>query len=281
MYCKKCGRKLEDGMRFCDRCGQSVRQNQQSGQEARLKEIKNLKNERLNRKQKLLEKEQKKNAKRNVNSKKINLLAVVFIILFCILIIAVIAYNITINKSENAPWRTSDGSVELNATAIPSESPVPTNEAGVAVTSIPTSTAYAITAEINPDGYREYKCSGGAIFPYPANFVQQNTGGSSRLSVYDQSGGASITLSETGPVSKEARDLMSEYAQTQEGEISYSRAGDGWYIIETANRDLINHRKCIIINNIAISYDFSYSSSSASADLYEQQISYMDEHFSL
>src|SRR5699024_12770842 len=38
-------------------------------------------------------------------------------------ILAVIAYNVTISKSENAPWRTSDGSVELNATAVPSESP--------------------------------------------------------------------------------------------------------------------------------------------------------------
>lgn len=282
MYCKKCGRKLEDGMRFCDRCGQSVRQNQKSGQDVRRKEIEGLKKERLNRRQKLLEKEQRKEQKKGTKrraNKKMNILAVVFVILFCILVIAIIAYNITINKSENAPWRTSDGSVELNATAVPTESPVPTNEAGAAVTAVPTSTAYAITTELNADGYREYRCSGGAVFPYPSNFIQQNTGGSSRLNVYDQSGGGSINLTETGPVSDEARDLMSEYAKAQEGDISYSRAGDGWYIVETTNNDLINHRKCIIINNIAIAYDFSYSSSSSSADSYQEQIAYIDEHF--
>lgn len=282
MYCKKCGRKLEDGMRFCDRCGQSVRQNQKNGQEARRREAEGLKEERLNRRQMLREKEQKKEQKKNTSrrsSKKMNILVIVFVILFCILVIAVIAYNVTISKSENAPWRTSDGSVELNATAVPSESPVPTNEAGAAVTAVPTSTAYAITTELNADGYREYRCSGGAVFPYPSNFIQQNTSGGSRLSVYDQSGGASITLTETGPVSGEARDLMSEYAKAQEGDISYSRAGEGWYIVETSNNDLINHRKCIIINNIAIAYDFSYSSLSSSAASYGEQITYIDEHF--
>ena len=60
MYCKKCGRKLDDDMRFCDRCGQSVRQSQNTGKEAVRREIKELQEERLNRKQKLQEKEQEK-----------------------------------------------------------------------------------------------------------------------------------------------------------------------------------------------------------------------------
>lgn len=280
MYCKKCGRKLKDGMRFCDRCGYSVRQSEQNDSEVRRREAEGLKNERLNRKEKLREKEQKKNSRNGSGiNKRTAVLAVVFIVLFCILVIAVIAYNITIKNSENAPWRTTDGSVEMNATAIPASSPVPTNEAGEEVTPMPTSTAYAINSDINADGYREFTCTGGAVFAYPPTFTQENAGANERLRVYDSSGGASITLSENGPVSGAARDLMSEYARSQEGSVSYSRAGDNWYIVETSNGDLVNHRKCIIVNNIAIAYDFSYSASSSAAELYSGQIEYMDEHF--
>ena len=282
MYCKKCGRKLEDGKRFCDRCGQSVRQSQKSDNEMRRRKAYELKQERLNRKQKLQEKEKKLKEKKNkANTRRTNILAVIFIILFCILIIAIITYKVTTDKSENAAWRTKDGSVEINATAVPSPSPAPTDKSGAVVTAVPTSTAYAITAEMNADGYREFKCSSGAVFPYPSMFIQQNPGGSERLNLYDKSGGASITLTEEGPVSAAARELMSQYAKQQTGKVKYSRAGDGWYVVETSENDIINHRKCIVANNIAISYNFTYSSASTASTAYREYISYMDEHFTL
>lgn len=280
MYCKKCGRKLEDGMRFCDRCGQSVRQSQNSGKEVRRQEIAELKQERLNRKQKLIEKENKKKINKSINRKKMNLLAIIFIILFCILITAVIAYKLTIDKSENAAWRTQDGSVELNASQMPTHTPAPTDKAGAVVTAMPTSTAYAITSELNADGYREFKCSGGSVLPYPASFLQQTPDGNTKLNLYDKNGGASITVTETGPVSLAAKELMSQFAKEQPGKVQYSRAGDGWYVVETSENDLVHHRKCVIINNIAIAYDFSYSTASTAASTYQQQIAYMDEHFS-
>ena len=49
MYCKNCGRQLKEGTRFCDRCGQSVRKNNQNSQTTKRKEIEELKAERLNR----------------------------------------------------------------------------------------------------------------------------------------------------------------------------------------------------------------------------------------
>lgn len=269
MYCKKCGRKLEDGMRFCDRCGQSVRLSQNGGRRED-----DGQQEPLSRKQKQRDKNDRKNQS-GPASKRTAVLVVIFAVLFCILVIAVIAYNITINKSENAPWRTTDGPVEMNATAVPAVTPTPEG----AATSPPSATAYAITGEANADGYREFKCTGGAVFMYPSTFMQQNTGENARLSLYDAGGGGAITLSETGPVSGEARDLMSDYASAQEGSVSYSRAGDGWYIVETESGDFVNHRKCVIVNNIAIAYDFSYSASASAAELYKEQISYMDEHF--
>lgn len=283
MYCKKCGRQLDDGVRFCDRCGQSVRQSQNSGKEARRKELKELKEERLNRKQKLIEKEQQKQLhkenKKN-NLKRTRLLALIFILLLFFLIIFV-TYKVIVEQSENAPWRTTDGSVQLNATEEPDSTTVPSSSPNSSVATLPTATAYAITGEANSDGYKEFNCSGIAVFPYPAVFMQQNSAGNAKLSLYDQTGGGAITLYEEGPVSLAARELMSQYAKEQTGKVSYSRAGDDWYIVETVNNDLVTHRKCLIINNIAVFYDFTYSTDSVSATSYKEQIQYMDEHFSL
>lgn len=276
MYCKKCGRKLEDGMRYCDRCGQSVRQNRNTGKEARRKEIEELKKERLNRRQKLQEKEKKKQKNRQINKKRINVLAVIFIVLFCILIIAVIVYNATLSESENAVWRTRDGAVELNTTTVPSQSPAPTNNANM-----PTATAYALTGEVNADGYREFKHSESIVLPYPATFEQQRAENGEKLNLYDKSGGASIVLKDEGPVSAQAKALMSEYAKSQSGKVSYSRAGDGWYVVETIENDIVHHRKCLIVNNRTVYYDFTYSTTSSAASTYKRQIEYIDEHFSL
>ena len=276
MYCKKCGRKLDDDMRFCDRCGQSVRQSQNTGKEAVRREIKELQEERLNRKQKLQEKEQEK---KRINIKKMNMLTVVFIVLFSVLIIAVITYIATMEKSKSNDWFTKDGAVEINATEIPTQSPVPTDKTGSLVDASPTSTAYTITAELNADGYREHKTNQGLIFPYPGDFIQQRSDGVIKLSLYDKNGGASIILKETGPVSGEAKTLMSEYAKAQTGKVKYSRAGNGWYVVETEADDIIIHSKCVIVNNISVSYEFSYSKTSAMSEDYAQQIQYIDEHF--
>ena len=79
MYCKKCGRKLKDGMRYCDRCGLSVNQSKKGSREAREIEIQELKQERLNRKEKLQKKETKK---KRINKRHMNILSAAFIILF-------------------------------------------------------------------------------------------------------------------------------------------------------------------------------------------------------
>lgn len=280
MYCKKCGRKLKDGMRYCDRCGQSVLQSHNTDKEIRRQEIEKLKQERLDRKQKLQEQEKEKSIKKKKNKKKnqkrVVVLSVSFVVLLCILIIAVITYFSAINQSKDAAWRTKDGSVELNATTAPRQTatPKPQNDSG-----IPTPTAYAITGELNADGYREYVYGGNIVLPYPATFEQQRTQSGEKLRLYDKSGGASIVLKDEGPVSAQAKELMSEYAKTQSGRISFSRAGDGWYIVESVENDIVYHRKCLIINNRTLYYDFSYSTASAASSTYKTQIEYMDEHF--
>ena len=281
MYCKKCGRKLEDGMRYCDRCGQSVRQSENTGKEARKKEIEELKKERINRKQQLQEAEQLKKEKKEANKKQTNILTLIFIILFCILVVAIVTFTVVTKKSENALWRTRDGSVNLNATDLPSSTPAPTDKNGAKVTPVPTPTAYAVTGEINTDGYREFAVKDNILFAYPATFEQRKAESGEKLNLYDNNGGASILLRDEMAGTEQAKTLMSEYAKAQPVKPSYSRAGNNWYVVETTENDIIHHRKCLIVNGYAIYYDFSYSKTSSSASVYERQIEYMDSHFSL
>ncbi|MDD6483811.1 MAG: zinc ribbon domain-containing protein [Clostridiales bacterium] len=274
MYCKKCGRKLDDNMRFCDRCGQSVRQSRNSGGEARRREIKELKEERLNRRQKLEEREiKKKRQKQRKNKKRTTVLSFIFLALLLCFVAAMISYSFTAEKSQNAPWRTGDGPVALNAT--------PTPEVSLA----PTQTAYALTAEqnadpVNSDGYREYTL-GGVVFPYPTVFTRQNTSAGVKLSAYDKEGGGNIALTEQSPVSGAAKDRLGEFSRSCGGDISYSRAGDGWYVIDYSQNGILYHRKALIHNNIEYGYDFSYSADSVSAKDYEEYIRYMDENFKM
>lgn len=278
MYCKKCGRKLKDGIRYCDRCGLSVNQSKKDSRDAREKEIKELKRERLNRKEELQKKEK---IKKKTSKKHMNLLAFVFVILFCILIIAVIAYKITIDKSENEIWRTKDGAVELNATSVPAATAAPTDKNGNAVTTAPTATAYALTGEINADGYRVFDCGNSLTLPYPVTFEKQRTNENEKLRIYDKSGGASIVVGETGVTSLQAKQLMMEYTGSQQGKVTYSRAGNNWYIVEIAENDIICHRKAIVASDKLIYFDFTYSSSSSAMATYKTQIEYMDKGFSL
>ena len=278
MYCKKCGRKLKDGMRYCDRCGLSVNQSKKGSREAREIEIQELKQERINRKEKLQKKETKK---KRINKRHMNILSAAFIILFCILIIAVIAYKVTIDKSQNEIWRTKDGSVEMNATSVPAATPAPTDKNGNTVTPVPTATAYALTGEINSDGYRVFDCGNSLTVQYPATFEKQRVNENEKLNVYDNSGGASIIVGEESASSLQAKQLMTEYTNSQTGKVSYSRAGSGWYIVETSENDIICHRKAIIVNNKIVYYDFTYSTTSSSASTYKGQIEYMDKNFSL
>lgn len=274
MYCKKCGKQLDDNMRFCERCGQSVRQSKNNSSEAKRREIKELKEERLNRKKKLEEREiKKKQVKNRKNRKRTKILAISFMALLLGLIAAMVAWFVTTKNLENALWKTTDGSVAINTTPTP-DVPV-----------VPTQTAYAIaentnTDEVNKDGYREYK-SNTLVFAYPSVFIKQGVSAGMKLNAYDKEGGGAITLCERGPVSGEAKDLLAETSQTCGGEVVYSRAGDGWYVIEYSKNDIIYHRKALLSNNIEYVYEFSYSSVSTKASDYKEYIDYMDEKFKM
>ena len=93
MYCKNCGRQLKEGTRFCDRCGQSVRKNNQNSQTTKRKEIEELKAERLNRKRRLQEKEAKQARNKKRRKSKGSVMIFIIVALLIAIVSVIIGYN--------------------------------------------------------------------------------------------------------------------------------------------------------------------------------------------
>lgn len=252
MYCKNCGRQLKEGMRFCDRCGQSVRKSKQSSQAARHKEIEELKAERLNRKKRLAEKEarqaqKKKRKKKNGNP------AVFFVVILLIAVVSVIiGYNM-FPKEDNI----GGGTVSTNSPAVNS------------------TMAAATPAADNKGDYTEISVSNVTV-PYPTGFHTTPVTGNEKLNATDPLGGANmIVMQETK--SGEPKDLMKEYiTEIGADENSTMHAGSEWYSVTATVQDKVYHRKCVVRNGIAVYYDFTYDTASSAAKKYEKHISYID-----
>lgn len=267
MYCKKCGKKLENNERFCKRCGASV--NGESVQKAKKREIEQLSKNRIRRNTRRNEQSQdndEKLFKVHINEKAL-LLIIVLAALTIMIVPAVISYNAFTKNSENAVWRTQDGSVKINEEESSTPLPKKTED---------TSTPYTITENTNEDGYKEFGFDG-KIFLYPSTFTKSNTGGESRLKLVDASGDGIIELRVESDFDMKPQQLMLEFAQ--DNEVKSSRAGDDWYNIDLSTEANFIHRKCVVKNGAAISYTFTYSKNSKYESLYEQYIEYMDEKF--
>ena len=168
MYCKNCGRQLKEGMRFCDRCGQSVRKSQQSGKSAKRQEIEELKAERLNRKKRLAEKEARQYVSKKRKKKKGNMFIVILILIAVLSVI--IGYNI-FPKGGNVAQPT----VSPNGTA-----------ASTAPVSSPSATGGTVK-----NGYAVLTI-GNVTCPYPSDFHSNTVSGSEKLNMTDPLGGATM-----------------------------------------------------------------------------------------
>lgn len=282
MYCKNCGRELKDGTRFCDRCGKSVRQSNKSERAARLEEIEALKEERLNRKKKMADLEAEKAAKKakkkqiKKSKKRNNKLIYIIAVILIISVSAIISYIVTTSGSKDAAWKTQDESVELNSTAVPTAQP---SAAAATPSALPTvATEPENTDPVNDDGYRVFRISDNMSCPYPSSFTKKSVSGDIRLSLMDSVGGATMTVTQSKSIGS-AKELMKEYAQTTGGTISYSLAGNDWYGITITKNNIVYHRKCLLMANTLIYYDFQYDTGSVSAPEYETYINYIDEAF--
>lgn len=285
MYCKNCGRELKSEMRFCDRCGQSVRQGKKTESAARREELEALQEDRLNRRRKMAELEAKKaekKQKRNMLKKKNKKLIYFIAIILLAAVSAIITYIAMSASSNNAAWKTRDGSEALNATAVPTVEP---SDNSALNTPVPTTLPIVgveteNTDPVNSDGYRVFTVSDSLSCPYPTVFSKKEAGDNQLLSIFDNTGGASMVIArEKDAVSSQASELLKNYAQKTSGTVLYSLAGDNWFGITTSKNNIITHRKYLIIDGKAIYYSFDYDKNSVSAAEYEKYIEYIDNAF--
>ncbi|MGN0107872.1 MAG: zinc-ribbon domain-containing protein [Hominilimicola sp.] len=260
MYCKNCGRQLKEGMRFCDRCGQSVRKSKQSSQAARHREIEELKAERLNRKKRLAEKEAKQARNKQRKKKNGNAFAFVIVILLIAVVSVIIGYNI---------FPKSGGNGTITATT----SPTADNKAAALPVTTPSGTASAVKS-----GYSEITVSS-ITCPYPSSFHSNTTSGNEKLNITDSLGGANMVVSQEAK-SGEPKELMKEYISEIGADGNpIMHAGSEWYSVTATVDDKVYHRKCIVRNGLTVYYDFTYDASSSSSKKYEEYTDYIDSNF--
>ncbi len=269
MYCKRCGRKLDDTSRFCDRCGKSVKSN--SAEKTRKKEIEELAQSRIKRNKKLKEQENINNPKKQGISDR-SVIIIILVVIIVILLASILGtYFWLVGATNDEIWRSQDGSVVMNATPTPEV--INNNE------NTPSSTPFTLTGNVNEDGYSAYEFDG-KKFMYPSVFKKSNTNDVVKLRLTDTEGEGIIELDVQNAVKSKAHDLMLKFAQENpENEVISSRAGANWYIIDLESAGVLTHRKCVISNGLAISYNFTYNADSRYTQLYEQYIEYMDDSF--
>jgi TolA-binding protein len=291
IYCKNCGKALKDGTRFCDRCGQSVRRSQHSESSAKARQLEELQRERMRRQRmkqaqerkeeriESLKKKKKQEQRQRRRKNRLVLITVVAILLFTA-IIAAISFTVTTMSSDDAPWKTQDGSVNLNATAIPTMQP---DNTAVPATPAPSiSVAKENNDNTDGDGYRVCSLSIGIDCPYPPGFAKNDTEEGQELNIVDSSGGATMKIYTQEYPGGTPSSLMKEYARKAGGTVDYSLAGSTWYAITIKEDGIIRHRKYVIheeSDSVAY-YDFEYDENSSSAADYEKYIDYIDDNFS-
>ena len=263
MYCKNCGRQLKEGMRFCDRCGQSVRKNKQTGKVTKRQEIEERKEERLNRKKRLEEKEAKQAlSKQRKKRKNKGGNTAIFIIIIALIAVAafILGYQFIGSDSSNSDSDTGNQLVQNNKS-----------------TSKPNTAAADVTKSKN--GYSSISI-GNLTCPYPTDFRSNTTSNYEKLNLTDPLGGATMVVSQDGKTD-EPKNLMRDYLNEIGGTVADgdSHAGSDWYTITINTGDKVHHRKCIVRNGIAVYYDFVYNRGSSSESKYKEYIDYIDSNF--
>ncbi|MBQ2663154.1 MAG: zinc-ribbon domain-containing protein [Clostridia bacterium] len=257
-YCKNCGRQLKDGMRFCDRCGQSVRKAQESGQAARHREINELREERLNRRKRLAEKEERqiraKENKRKKNGKNI----AIYILVILLIAVASVLIGFLLAGGSNSSTTSKNSS--QTATTKPYSTPVVTEAPAAAGT----------FSEITVGNVR---C------PYPSGFHSGTVSGNEKMNLTDPLGGAKMIIAQEAK-GGDPIDLAKAYSNSVGASTPDDmRKGDDWYSVTATVNGTVHHRKSIIRNGLSVYYDFEYEKSSGSASTYEGFIEEIDKNF--
>lgn len=274
-YCKNCGKQLKDGARFCERCGQSVRQGRKSRRSKKQEQIEKLQRERLERKRRQEQREsiekKRRERKREKRRKQSKILLAVAGVVAAVLIIAVISFIATMMSSSNEDWVTNGISADVTASALPTMQPSETE--GPA-------TPEPVSEKSN---YTTYTLSNDMDIPYPKTFIDDAAEGNEELRIYDEKGDGIMSVTVEEYPGGTPSELMKKFANSEEGRETYSLAGSGWYGITIESDERVLHRKYLVDteNDLSVYYDFEYDADSEYADEYSKYIDYIDKSFSI
>lgn len=255
MYCKKCGKKLPEDARFCDRCNTSVRK-----KEGKRAQIENLKEERIARKKAKAIEERLKNIKK---ARRRRYITTIYIVLGALILGGVsVLISYCANSRDNAFVTEEEFATQTPAPAVTPD------------------TTGVINGVNNGAGYIEVAVQN-SDFAYPEYFVRGESTDGKLLVVTDDDGGATVTLSKE-ITSLDAIALMEKYRDgIENAKAKDSLASSSGYSITVEAGDMIYHKKSFVSNGAELYYEFVYPIDSVKATDYENDIKYMDKFFKL
>ena len=263
MYCKKCGKLLPPGARFCDRCNTSVRS--RSGKKD---QIEDLKEERLARKKAKEVEERLRNIKK-VRRKRLQIVLGIIITLVVLGIASAVASNILFTRNsvlnnpiEDVPDTTEQVSEEM-PTAIVVEG-----------TATEAATAKPV---VNRDGYMEIT-KDGVSFAYPNSFTSDEDGEGSYMSLKDSMGDATIDVYKETASAKTETEAMKHYRDSKGLTVTQATTSDGSYSVTGTKDDMTYHCFGHVENGIEFYYELKYPTAAAKAETYEAAAEYMDNY---
>lgn len=250
MYCKNCGKELPDNARFCDKCNMSVRK-----KEGKMDMIEELKEERLAR-QKAHEIEARLKKIKKVKRKRYR--AVALIILGVIAVWgAIFGFSFWENYKDSS---LRDAQPELKATEAPEATPEATD------------------ATENDD--YSFITVDGIEITYPAVFSKSEVEDIDCVASFSDEEGNARLIIDRKTATQTPNELMDEYYRSVlNAKSEKSSATDEGYTITLSAGTKIHHKKCLIKDGEAISYEIIYPKDSAQD--YEKYIEYMDKKFTV
>lgn len=268
MYCKKCGKKLPDSSRFCDRCGQPTNA---APKKSRPKQDapKRRQNDSYDnyRKKKMQHEVQRRRRQRQTR------IITVWAIIIAILVAVGAgfgAYYITMkNLTENKVTASPSPSASTSAA---SEAP---SESAAAQKSEAAQDSDNSGCDIYIDKSYGFKCA------YPSDFETGTLANSNtKLSLKDPSGDGEMLIScEKVSESQTMSVLLRDYVKGIGVEPDFNRAGDDWYTVTFTRNGKVNHRKAVLFDKaLLVYYDFTFSEGSDNKAKYSGYITYIDEY---
>lgn len=299
MYCRKCGRKLKSGMRFCDYCGQPVNLNS-TGRTRQSTARTTQRNNDTEAARKRAQYERNKK-RREMERKKAQKNRRIALLLILLAVVAAVVISFVSNKwmkseleKENIQTGAANDVLEETMAEQASETEEPeekvkaesnskTNKESAEKTKENTQNTESkkspysdIEKSFNvftDDIMDEISCA------YPKSFTNEAKKGSDAVwSGADTDGdGSMIIYSKHVGTSKQAGKMLEEYEKGLGADkITKKESNSASYTITFERNGKITHRKAVLADGMCIYYDFSYSKESEALAEYKKYIDYMD-----